>query len=185
MLLATLSAVTLVAVAPPAGAQDLPEQKLPVYGGSGGTAFSRDCGAGRVLTGLRYREGLYVDALGLLCRPVSASGALGSQTTVGTLAGGGGGTSGTASCYAGYVVAGAEIWFGAWVDRVRLRCRRWDGGTRRFKSNDGQFTNIIGSPNTVARMTPTNCEDTSQPASGIRGRAHSLIDALGFVCDEP
>lgn len=33
----------------------LPAQLLPVYGGGGGTAFTRSCGAGKVLTGLRYR----------------------------------------------------------------------------------------------------------------------------------
>ena len=35
---------------------DLPPQNLPILGGTGGTAFSRDCGAGRVLSGVRYRS---------------------------------------------------------------------------------------------------------------------------------
>src|SRR3954470_16189159 len=91
----------------PLSATDLPTQKLPVYGGSGGTAFERSCGAGMVLTGFRYRSGFFVDALGLLCRPVNADGKLGSETTVGTLAGGGGGTSKSVSCPAGSVVASA------------------------------------------------------------------------------
>jgi hypothetical protein len=29
------------------------------------------------------------------------------------------------------------------------------------------------------------CESRSQPVHGIRGRAATLVDALGFVCDEP
>lgn len=54
----------------PRRAPDLPAQLLPVNGGSGGTAYSRDCGAGRVVTGLRMRSALLVDAVGLLCKPV-------------------------------------------------------------------------------------------------------------------
>jgi hypothetical protein len=55
---------------------DLPPQYLPVYGGSGGTAFTKDCGSGYVLTGLRYRSSLLVDAIGIMCRPVNANGSL-------------------------------------------------------------------------------------------------------------
>ena len=51
-------------------AADDPPQLLPIYGGTGGSSFTRDCGAGHVLTGLRYRSGVVVDAIGLLCRPV-------------------------------------------------------------------------------------------------------------------
>lgn len=66
-LFVTLSSLTL-ALGTPANAQDIPPQRLPVFGGSGGTAFTRDCGSGKVLTGLRFRGGMFVDAVGLLCR---------------------------------------------------------------------------------------------------------------------
>jgi hypothetical protein len=29
------------------------------------------------------------------------------------------------------------------------------------------------------------CGSAAQPAVGIRARAHSAIDAIGFVCDKP
>jgi hypothetical protein len=50
----------------PTRAADLPTQHLPTLGG-GGSAFARDCGAGRVLSGLRYRAGLVLDAVGFIC----------------------------------------------------------------------------------------------------------------------
>lgn len=167
----------------------LPPQYLPIYGGSGGTAFTRDCGVGKVLTGLRYRGGLLVDAVGLLCRPVAANGTLGSESTVGTLAGGGGGNAGTAICPTGTVVSSAEIKYGTYVNRVRIRCRPWNaaartfGGTTQFPSDQvGETGNIVAGQATVKEE---KCEAYSQPARGIRGRAHSLVDAIGFICNEP
>ena len=29
------------------------------------------------------------------------------------------------------------------------------------------------------------CEAAKQPMVGIRGRASGLVDAIGFICDEP
>lgn len=167
------------------GAQDLAPQKLPVYGGSGGTAFSRDCGAGKVLTGLRYRAGLYVDALGLLCRPVLSDGALGPESTVGTLVGGGGGKSGIAHCAAGMVVTGAFLRYGTWVDMIQLMCRTWIATTRRFNTKDFSYAVPFGSPFMGPTPLNTKCESSAQPGSGIRGRASTYVDAVGFVCDEP
>jgi hypothetical protein len=173
----------------PVSAGFAPPQYLPIYGGSGGTSFTRDCGSGYVLTGLRYRGGLLVDAVGLLCRPVSASGTLGSESTVGTLAGGGGGTAGTAICPTGTVVSSAEIKYGTYVNRVRIRCRPWNaaertfGGTTQFPSDQvGETGSIVAGQATVKEE---KCEAYSQPARGIRGRAHSLVDAIGFICNEP
>ena len=176
----TWSALTLL----PLRATDLPEQKLPVFGGSGGTAFSRDCGAGRVLTGLRYRAGLSLDAIGLLCRPVNADGSLGSETTVGTMVGGGGGTFGAKSCPAGTVAIGAFIDYGTWVDGLTINCGSWSKGTRAFTKPSSSAFNVgrILSFNTAGVRS---CEAVTQPAVAIRGRAASLVDAIGFICDEP
>ena len=168
----------------PLRSTQLPQQLLPVYGGAGGTSFSRSCGVGKVLTGLRFRAGLLVDAVGLLCRPVSATGTLGSESTVGTLVGGSSGTSGTVSCATGSVVIGAGIRHGSYVDALRLNCRRWQASERKFDAVGG-FTNTIGNSLSIAASDAEQCASVTQPAIGIRGRSHSLVDAIGFICDEP
>ena len=168
----------------PLRSTQLPQQLLPVYGGAGGTSFNRSCGAGKVLTGLRFRAGLMVDAVGLLCRPVSATGTLGSETTVGTLVGGSSGTSGTVGCATGSVVVGAAIRHGSYVDVLFLNCRKWEAWTRKF-GTDGRFINGIGNSLSTAAHNEEKCEASTQPAIAIRGRSHSLVDAIGFICDEP
>jgi hypothetical protein len=178
-----LALATGVLALAPMRSTDLPEQKLPVFGGSGGTAFTRDCGAGRVLTGFRYRVGTSVDAIGVLCRPVNADGSLGSETTVGTLAGGGGGTFGTKRCPAGTVVTGGIMKYGSFVDLVVFGCSPWSKSTRTY-SKPATAADSFGRAlfNTEGRA---DCEATSQPVTAIRGRAAGLVDALGFICDEP
>ena len=110
---------------------DLRPQALPVYGGGGGTAFTRTCGTSRVMTGFQFRRGLVIDAIGLLCRPVSSSGALGAESA-GSLAGGTGGSFGTRSCPSGTVVAGGSVEYGSVVETVRIYCREWKAATRSF-----------------------------------------------------
>lgn len=179
-----LAAVAWYALAAlPARAPDLPAQNLPIYGGGGGTAFSRDCGAGRVLTGLRYRRGLVFDAIGLLCRPVNADGSLGSETSVGSLAGGTGGTAYAVSCAAGKVVVGSEIYHGSYVDGFWMYCRDWVPATRSFGAAATEAPKLFGFFATNKGVE--RCEAATQPARGIRGRAATLVDAVGFTCNEP
>jgi hypothetical protein len=163
---------------------DLPPQLLPVYGGGGGTAFTRSCGQGYVLTGLRYRMGATFDAAGVLCRPVLSDGALGPETTVGTLAGGGGGTSKIINCPTGQVVDGGSVFFATYVGELTIFCRPWHSGSRTFSGTET-------SADTGHDLQPFKtlsgefCESASQPAHGIRGRAGTLLDAIGLICDEP
>jgi hypothetical protein len=180
----TMLAIATAALAlAPIRATDLPTQLLPVYGGSGGTAFSRNCGDNRVLTGLRFRSGAVIDAVGLLCRPLNADGSLGSETTVGTLAGGGGGTSGVVRCVNNTVVRAAYVAFGSVVDGLKLQCYPWDKTTR-------AVTGSLQSQLIVGDLSAPNyefeaCTAKAQPAVGIRGRAGFVVDAIGFTCDEP
>ena len=163
---------------------DLPPQLLPVYGGGGGSAYTRSCGQGYVLTGLRYRMGATFDAVGILCRPVLSDGALGPETTVGTLAGGGGGTSNIINCPAGQVVEGDNVFFATYVGQLTIFCRPWHSSSRTFGGTETSsrtdhdlqpFKTLVGE----------FCESSSQPAHGIRGRAGTLLDAFGLICDEP
>ena len=162
----------------------LPPQYLPIYGGGGGSGYTRSCGAGKVLTGLTGRTGLLLDAVGVLCRPVSSTGVLGSESTVGTLVGGAGGTSGSAKCSTGKVVSSARIWHGMYVHGVAVSCQAWSTQTRSFSGPSE--SHVLGNGTQTALTSSTeSCEAPTQPANGIRGRAHSLVDAVGFICNEP
>jgi hypothetical protein len=165
----------------------LPTQYLPIWGGSGGSGYTRSCGTGKVLTGLQFRVGLVVDAVGVLCRTVQADGTLGSQTTVGTLVGGGGGsTVNLSSCPSGQVVTGARVIFGSFVDGIALECSAWNASARTFGSTVVKRLYIgadVEKPGGNTRGS--SCEANTQPAIGIRGRASVVVDAIGLFCDEP
>jgi hypothetical protein len=165
-------------------ALDLPPQLLPVYGGGGGTAYTRSCGGGYVLTGLRYRMGVAFDAVGILCRPVLPDGTLGPETTVGTQAGGGGGTSKVINCAAGQVVFGGSVFFATYVGQLTIVCRPWHPDSRTFSGTDA-YHSTEHDLQAFKQLVGEFCESTHQPAHGIRGRAGTLVDAFGFICDEP
>ena len=131
---------------------DLPPQQLPIHGGGGGAAFTRTCGANRVMTGFQFRRGLWFDAIGLLCRPVSSSGTLGAESA-GSLAGGTGGTFGTRSCPAGSVVAGGTVDYGSVIETVRINCRDWNAARRTFGSVEVVLS-VVGNNPTLSIGRP-------------------------------
>jgi hypothetical protein len=178
-----LAAIGGILALAPLRAPDLPPQVLPVYGGSGGSAFTRSCGAGRVLTGLRFRAGMSLDAIGLLCRNVNADGSLGTESAVGTLAGGGGGTAGSDSCPAGTVASAGKIFYGTYVDGLILYCKAWNKNTRSFASANGGQANA--GRFTLNTTKTSICELSTQPVVALRGREAGLVDAIGLTCDEP
>jgi hypothetical protein len=164
---------------------DLPPQNLPILGGSGGTAFSRDCGAGRALSGVRYRSGAVIDAIGIQCRPVLADGSLGPESAIGTLAGGGGGTIAVASCPSGTVVTGLRVRFGSYVSYVILTCRAWRSSARTWSTSTPAAVSLGSVLTPASATTDQACEASQQPGSGLRGRAATFLDGVGLVCDEP
>lgn len=161
---------------------DLPAQALPVHGGGGGSSFTRHCGTNRVMTGFQFRRGLWIDGIGLLCRPVAANGTLGAESA-GSMAGGSGGTFGTRSCPAGTVVAGGVVEYGSVIETVRFYCRDWKPATRSFGTTE-TLISVIGN-NATLSIGRSRCENVTQPVVTIRGRAGMYIDAVGFTCDEP
>ena len=167
------------------GPSDLPPQNLPILGGSGGSAFSRDCGASHVLSGVRYRSGAVIDAIGLQCRPVLSDGSLGPESALGALAGGGGGTIAVASCPGGTVVTGLRVRFGSYVSYVILTCRPWRPATRAYETSRGSAVSLGSVLTPSAATTDQACESSLQPGAGVRGRAATFLDAVGLVCDEP
>ena len=179
---ATLAACLLPAMSSSVRTSDLPRQQLPIYGGGGGAAFTRTCGDNRVMTGCQYRQGLWIDAIGLLCRPVSSTGTLGAESA-GSLAGGTGGTFRTRSCPVGSVVAGGTVDYGSVIETVRINCREWKAATRSFGTAETVLS-VVGNNPTLPNGRSL-CANAVQPVVAIRGRAGAFIDAVGFTCDEP
>jgi hypothetical protein len=177
-------------------AQDNAAQALALIGGTGGTAFTRQCPQGQVLTGIRARAGLVIDALGIKCRPVNANGSLGGENDVGSLAGGTGGILSSGSCPQGSVVSGQgggrAVPTG--LGFFELRCRRWDAATRHWAGSITAYVRVMAgtAPTTILMSAPgsgisqtADCSRASQPAVLLRGRAGTIIDAAGFTCNEP
>ena len=162
---------------------DLPAQALPVFGGGGGSSFTRNCGDNRVATGFQVRRGLYIDAIGLMCRPVAANGTLGAESA-GSLAGGSGGAFTTRSCPSGSVVTGGSVEYGRVVETVRVSCRDWKPATRSFGTTE-IIVSVAGSSTATVTIGRSACENATQPVVTIRGRAGLVVDAVGFTCDEP
>jgi hypothetical protein len=166
--------------APPANE---PTQRTPAFGGGGGTAFELRCGRGYVLTGLQGRQGMVVDRIGVLCRPVRPDGTLGSETTVGSEVGGGGGNPATVSCASGHVVSALWILYGTYVDSVQIGCRTWHAGTRSMSGTIAFGQKLGGSGSPTPKQV--SCGSDRQPGAGILGRAGNVVDSVGLVCNEP
>jgi hypothetical protein len=197
VLLVVLASLFTAVSPAPISAQDNAAQALALIGGSGGTAFTRQCPQGQVLSGIRARAGLVIDALGIKCRPVNADGSLGGENEIGSLAGGTGGILSSGSCPQGSVVAGQGGARGipTGLGFFELRCRRWDPATRRWTGSITAYVRVIsgsGAPKIIFATSPNStinetadCSRAVQPAVLLRGRAGTIIDAAGFTCNEP
>jgi hypothetical protein len=75
------------------------------------------------------------------------------------------------------------IWHGSFVNSIAIACKEWNASEHNFggtQQNAGQTAGTEASTSNTQE-----CEVATQPMSGIRGRAHSLVDAIGFICNEP
>lgn len=167
----------------PMRAPDLPAQKLPIEGGSGGIPFIRECGAGKVVTGFRYSTNPALVAIGLICRPIDAEGSLGEATSVGARVGGTGGEVGQVHCLAGQVVGGAVIHYGATVEGLQMHCYAWKPPIRRM--GDSYSSAVRIGRTTTGKAAGASCTSGTQPVVAMRGRADLVVDAIGFTCNEP
>jgi hypothetical protein len=162
---------------------NLAEQTLTAFGGGGGSSFSRRCPDGTVLTGLRGLRGFWMDAVGIICSPVTTNGQLGAPSAEGSLAGGSGGTMAERKCASGQVVSGIYVRFDNLVSNINVECKAWDPATRQMATTYVSLNGFTSSVSTQAQAL--RCSNRTQPASGIHGRAASYLDAIGIRCDEP
>ena len=159
-------------------------ENLPLIGGSGGNAFTRDCPKGSVLTGVRWRTGLALDGLGIACSPVLSNGSLGAEVDVGAMTGGNGGTAGRGHCQGGVVAAQGGSSAGVSLDGLFLRCFTWYAASRSYGGT--YVTEIeVKKPAAIPFWNFTQCRDGTAPATGIYGRHGSLVDAVALKCGTP
>ena len=167
-------------------AQDL----LAIIGGSGGSSFSQVCPNGQVLTGIRARRGMTLDAIGIRCKPVRADGALGSESDQGPVWGGPGGTPFAQSCSPGYVVAEqVAVFNGAVLTELTYLCYRWLSATGSWdRMDNGVPIRVLPAnvaPGARINGSSTRCQFAARPADGVRGRSGLVVDAIGIRCDAP
>lgn len=161
-------------------------ENLPLVGSLGGNAFTRDCPASHVLTGIRWRRGLVLDGVGIKCRPVRSDGTLGTEINSGTMAGGNGGTAGSASCPGSTVIvsqAGASQ-AGVGIGILVLGCFRWFPASRSWGGSSLDHISVKTGGVVPAIVTST-CTLGTQPARGIRGRHGMVVDSFGLRCATP
>lgn len=180
-------ALLALMLAPDARGADQPAQTTPAFGGSGGSPFTLSCGSGYVLTGLRGRSGVWVDRIGVLCRPVRANGTLGAETIRSGEVGGGGGDPKAVSCPSGQVVSGFKMRSGSFVDWIALYCSTWRASDRTWHGRTELSGHSFGmlTPSMTSTFSSALCELAKQPAVAIHGRAGSSVDAVGLKCNEP
>ena len=179
--LGALAGATLLA--PHAAAARALFEDLPLIGTSGGTAFSRTCPSGHVLTGVRWRTGAVVDGIGIQCSPVRSDGTLGARVDVGPIAGGNGGTAGRDDCRGGVIAGQNGATAGVSLGSLFFRCFTWNPTARAYTGADNYSINVrIG---LLISASESQCHDGDKPAVGIHGRHGSFVDAVGLKCGKP
>lgn len=153
-------------------------QYMPYHGGSGGTAYTIDCGYG-VAVGIQGWAGQYIDRLGLVCRNLGADGSLGEPYNTFAV-GGSGGSSFRVECPVGQAIVaigGANGWY---VDRLEIGCSTpagWmnPGGVKTYPTGVGGTggTYFFDNCNHGFVLTGFNLR-TGYFVDGVQGRCSKL-----------
>jgi len=108
----------------------------PIYGGSGGTAYTSLCGENEVVVGVELRYGSEIDRLQLRCQPLGLlilTGTIphtfridrtGSASLL-TAYGGTGGSIASYTCPSGEAVVGIQGRAATRLDALQVRCGSW------------------------------------------------------------
>lgn len=159
-------------------------ENLPLIGSGTGTSFSRECPDKHVLSGIRYRRGLVLDGVGIKCRPVRPDGTLGPEINSGSMAGGNGGTAGSESCTGTTaIVSQTGAGPGVGINTLVLGCFQWFPASKSWGGSRIAHVTVMGG-GAPAFVTST-CSAGTQPATGIKGRHGSIVDAFGLHCSTP
>lgn len=160
--------------------------QAPLVGGTGGAPFSYACPPGAFLTGIRARQGDWIDQVSAVCSRWDASAGAMVEVAASPAFGGNGGSPATMRC-AGRGVIGSMsglldpssrdrtvnyVTFFC-VDPFDTSVRLSSIGENSFGSRDVGITNgsfSLCGPNRIA--------------AGLHGRSGAFVDAIGLVCTE-
>ncbi|WP_205042042.1 CAP domain-containing protein [Rhodoligotrophos defluvii] len=152
--------------------------EFPPHGGPGGGDFREECPSGEYLVGARYRSGLWLDQISIICAPIDAAGLTG-QHSHGSPVGGNGGAPGEKWCNPGHTIVGGGILLRSdnrYVRMIDFRCKA-------TTSDAGYLLANVGAPASIFPEHHQSCP-TGEAVVGIHGRAGAFVDAIGLICGE-
>ncbi|HTE44348.1 MAG TPA: Ig-like domain-containing protein [Gemmatimonadaceae bacterium] len=156
-----------------------PLQLGAANGGGGGNAYSLDCLAGSVGTGLNVRGNVNIDQIQVVCQTVTGpTRTFGPQTTTGTAGAAGGNGPFALSCPADFVLTGLTGRIGngggGLNDQIAGICSPVGGGAT-------FTTDPVGSNNANSIFYSTSCP-VGLVLTGITGGAGNLVDRTQIKC---
>ena len=156
-------------------------QNTSTFGGSGGTAFTKKCPEGQVVTVVDARFGLWLDGIRIFCQRVNFSDGswIGTHSLAGSAgAPNSGNSAGNRDCPTGYVIKTISGGYGSYVHGVKFTCARMGSSARTTSTT--KTLDLLGREGPQAGG-PYSCPE-SKPAIGITGRAGMYVDRIGLVC---
>lgn len=188
LVLACLLLAMSVAVTP---AMSDAQEDLQMIGAiPGGQLQSRTCPDEAVMTGLRLRTGVLVDAIGIRCRRIRADGTLDREFDDGSMMGGTGGSSLVASCPAGSVVVGER--FGVMSlppyapGTLGIHCQSWSPATR-VTYGPTSLKTVVDRTGTSVTPISDFCSSPARPVRRLRVTTGTVTTGtyvlrLGLTC---
>jgi hypothetical protein len=189
-IVAILTAITFCAAVAASAAPAWAQYKTDLVGGAGGAPF--EVVYGGYLTGLRLKQGNYVDAIGAYYTQIERQTMRFTGNQVGRGVGGPGGAEKDVRCGPGSLVVGLRFTaFDSFAGNIEPLCENLDSGFRHWAVTGWVppprdfklFGPFYGSSirDGIYSGDPMNCP-SGQAAVGFHGRSGNYIDAIGLIC---
>ena len=191
-IVAILRAIMFCAAVAAGAAPAWAQHKTDLVGGAGGAPF--EVVYGGYLTGLRLKQGNYVDAIGAYYTQIERQTMQFTGNQVGRGVGGPGGAEKDVRCGPGAVVVGLRVTaFQEFAGNIEPLCENLESGFRHWVGTGwqpqipglklGLFRPFVGQSirDGIYSGDPMNCP-SGQAAVGFHGRSGNYIDAIGLIC---